>query len=244
MTVVRHLERAPITEALIDFRVKLAPGVDVVELDKLDGIPRDKYPIVERLRRVALMMEGVPEKRPHAERVWARGYLFKSEDGKNIVQFREDGFTFNRLRPYTDWSAFSKEAKSLWEVYLKAPVEVVTRVAVRYINDLDLQLPINLGEYLAAPPVIPPGLPQEVSSFFTRYVVHDIGSGASANVTQALRDTRLVNHASILLDIDVYRTDEAGVDIGRLWEQLETLRGLKNRIFFESITERTVKLFE
>ncbi len=34
-----------------------------------------------------------------------QGYFYKSDDGKNIARFRKDGFTFSRLKPYTDWES-------------------------------------------------------------------------------------------------------------------------------------------
>ena len=41
------------------------------------------------------------------------GYVFTSADGKQVVQYRLDGFTFSRLRPYTRWEEVFAEAQKV-----------------------------------------------------------------------------------------------------------------------------------
>lgn len=251
MAKQRHLNKAPITEALIDFQVKLRSGFNIVEFSSLQQTLHDTYPTMKERRRVEVefnvagKVEGSKVETTHKD-PWLHGYWFCSHDGKNVVQFREDGFTFNRLHPYTTWEDVSAEAERLWGVYLvKAPVELVTRIAVRYINHMSLPLPItDFAKYLTAPPSIPTTLPQEVSQFLTRMIVHDRESGAIANITQALQKSELPGHATIVLDIDVYRLQESGFNAEEVRPILEQLRHLKNRIFFDSLTEETASLFE
>lgn len=247
MAEQRHLDKAPITEALIDFRVKLRSGFNIVEFSSLEETLRDTYPSMRKMYRFEgeFKVEG-SKVGTTREDTRLHGYSFRSDDGKNVVQFREDGFTFNRLYPYTNWKDVSAEAERLWGVYLaKAPVELVTRIAVRYINQLNIPLPItDFAKYLTAPPSIPTTLPQEVSHFLTRMVVHDRESGAIANITQALQKSDLPGYATIVLDIDVYRLQESGFDVEEIQPILEQLHHLKNRIFFDSITDETARLFE
>ncbi len=113
---------------------------------------------------------------------------FTSQDEKQIVQFRIDGFTLNRIRPYTNWKELFPEALRLWKYYLDfTSVDHVPRVAVRHINRIDLPLPVkDFRDHLTVPPDIPEGLPQMLSSFLTRVVIEDNETKASAIVTQAL----------------------------------------------------------
>ncbi len=65
--------------------------------------------------------------------------MYVSEDEVKLVQFRLDGFTFNRSKPYTSWEQVFPEAFGLWKEYVSlAAPEFVNRIAVRYINRLDL----------------------------------------------------------------------------------------------------------
>jgi len=243
----RHLNKAPITEAIIDFRVILPSGFEPQEFSNLSVDLSGRYPKNEP-RRIITGAFGMEKGKPFIETPedkGIQGYIYKSEDEKNVVQFRLDGFTFNRLYPYTEWESVLSEAKNLWQLYSsKSKPELITRIAVRYINRLDLQLPIkDFEEYLTAPPKIPASLPQEVSRFLTRIVIHD--ADITANIIQSLDKSPKPDHVGIILDIDVFKIKEkSGFDKVNVWTEFEKLRELKNRIFFESITEKTARLYE
>ena len=242
-----HLDNAPITEAIIDFRVKLSSNFRVTEFSSLKEMLHDNYPNVEERRLIAggIKVAGKQIEQT-VEDKGLYGYFFKSHDGRNVAQFRGDGFTFSRLKPYTHWEDILAEAKDLWQLYVaKASPELVTRIAVRYINQLNIPLPINnFTRYLTAPPNIPGSIPQAVSHFLTRVVVQDAELGAMANITQALQKSPSPDYVTIILDIDAYKQKELGFDESAIWLTLGQLRDLKNRIFFDSITEETARLFE
>ena len=168
---------------------------------------------------------------------------------KEIAQFRRDGFTFNRLHPYTKWDDLIVKTKNLWPLYKKiANPEAVTRLAVRYINNLKLPLPFgDFSEYLCVPPNIPEGLPQGVNNFLDRITIYDSAQDISANITQSLErgsQSSKNNHIVIILDIDVYKQGDFSMDSQEIWDRFEKFRKIKNEIFFKYITEKTARLFE
>ena len=115
---------------------------------------------------------------------------------------------------------------------------------MRYINVMELSLPIpDFREFLEAPPELPSSLPQALSSFFSRIVFSDPETNAVGIFTQALEGVP-ADRAPIVLDIDVFREMECKVQGEECWQVLDSLRGLKNRIFFGSITEQTAEMFE
>ncbi|MDD5037957.1 MAG: TIGR04255 family protein [Dehalococcoidales bacterium] len=244
MAKKRYLKNAPIQEALIDLRVRLSSGFDPKSFINVSEQLSAEYPKNEPRRLIAGIL-GVKEgKLITPEDKGVQGYFFKSEDEKNIVQFRMDGFTFSRLHPYTKWETVLLEAKRLWEIYHSvASPELITRIAVRYINRLDIELPIkDFGEYLTAPPTIPASLPQEISQFLNRMVIHE--GDKTINLVQAMEPITEKKKIGIILDIDVFKIQESGFDIEDIWSEFEQLRGIKNRVFFESITEKTARLYE
>jgi len=83
-----------------------------------------------------------------------RGYMFRSEDEFNVVQFRVDGFTFNRLKPYTSWKSVWPQALELWRKYQNMALPVaITRMALRYINHIELpSRAFRLDDVLTCPP--------------------------------------------------------------------------------------------
>ena len=248
MIRIRHLERAPITEALIDFRVSVSKQLDAATFLEFKEFLGDRYPKVEERRGAQAAIEFGPGKplAAHTKDLGLQGFFFRSGDGLNIAQFRVDGFTFNRLKPYTRWEEIFPEALRLWKLFIeKVTPEYVSRLALRYINHLNIPLPIeDFAQYLTLPPVVPPELPQHVSSFLTRVVLHESESGLAANVTQALEQGLDPKSVTIILDIDAYKTGEFDPHGAEVAEVLEALHGFKNRIFFGSLTEAALRLYE
>lgn len=249
----RYLRNAPVTEAVIDLRVRQSIPSNELDIECLSYLPtqlKEQYSRIQPVRVRATMFgfglrDGQPKvEQPQHLEIYA--YRFESEDGKQIAIFKRDGFGFNRLRPYTKWSEVSAEARKLWEVYLeRVKPEYVTRVAVRYINHLEIPLPVSdFKDYLTAPPHIPKTAPQSVSSFLTRVVVHDQQRQLYANITQAMERSTKPDYIVIIVDIDAYKIGEFEPKTDEIWAILNQLRDLKNTIFFGSIKERTARLFQ
>jgi len=181
----RHLRRAPITEAVIDFRVQLPEGFSSQKLEQAARRIEGEYPNRAALRTVHAKLEmGAGVLKPGIKQSEV-GFLVKSVDEKTQAQFRLNGFTLNRLEPYTSWEEIYPETRRLWRLFVEVaePVAVV-RLAARYINRLKLPLPVaDLREFLIEPPRIPERLPQAVLAYLTRLVIHDSSLQQSAIVT-------------------------------------------------------------
>ena len=240
------LKKAPITEALIDIRVKLPPELDVKNIDSIYESIKKEYPEKQEQRISQVRFElkaGEDLLKPVNSKI--HGYRYISSDKKQILQARLDGFTFSRLHPYIKWEELRNEAHRLWLLYkdITCP-DSITRVALRYINNLNIPLPIrDFDDYLTAPPIVPEGLPQGVSSFLTRVVIHEPSIGANAIITQALEQV-VGEVAPVILDIDVFKLRPEGIEEKDAWDTLEKLRHFKNKIFFKSITNKLKEMFE
>ena len=241
-----HLTDAPITEALIDFRVSLASEFDPNGFQAAQKDISLRYPQMEAMRFLAGGFEVKDGKPVHLpEQSGIRGYLFKSEDGKNVCQFRTDGFTYSRLKPYVTWDEMVSEAKSLWASYKGiARPRTASRIAVRYINHLTL--PSSLSEYLKNLPVVPEGIPQVVIGFLTRVVIRDQENDLTANITESLGKSVEPNRAAVLLDIDVFKERDFVIEADEevIWGMFARMRQLKNEIFFSILTEKAVEKYK
>jgi uncharacterized protein (TIGR04255 family) len=245
MAQQRHLENAPITEALVDFRVSLSREFDATVFADLKTVLADRYPIIEQMRQFEAKLELMPGRKTVAAVPGGKvqGFRFRSQDGLNLAQFRADGFTYNRLAPYTEWSTVFPEAIRLWGLFVEtARPPFVSRVALRYLNQLrpPIQSGDPLDKYLAALPPMPPGAPGGFAGFVSRISTHDPVTRLSANVTQALE----APDPTILLDIDVYKAGEFETTTPALAPVFQALHQLKNEIFFGSITEETARLYD
>ena len=100
----RHLKNAPITEALIDFKVILPSDFRVQDFESLSDKLCDRYPKRLEQRKYKTELQLEKDKRITQNTDYdLGGYYFKSEDEKKIAQFRKDGFSFSQLSPYTRW---------------------------------------------------------------------------------------------------------------------------------------------
>jgi uncharacterized protein (TIGR04255 family) len=170
MTEKKHLNNAPIKEALIDLQVALTDKKNTDDLISLYEQFSHDYPEKKTLTKGEFGFhfdEGQQATTTMNQSVI--GYRFSSEEEKQVLQFRMDGFTFSRLDPYQNWDHMRDEALKLWKIYAESisPL-MITRLATRYINVIEMPYGCSLGEYLKAPPKIPDGLNNEISGFLTR----------------------------------------------------------------------------
>lgn len=245
MAAQRHLDNAPIREAIIEIRVR--SGVDAAALEECAKSFAKDYPKRFALHQGAFGFvfneDGIATK--SADRSLL-GYRMDSGDGHHVAQFRIDGFAFSRLPRYETFEQMREEAHRLWAAYSNClKPEAVTRLAVRYINVMELPVGgLPLTEFLSAPPTLPRALPQAFGSFLERVVFQDPKTGASVILTQAFEGVAGDGRYPVTLDIDAFRDRDFDPGDPGIWEYLEELRQLKNNVFFESITERTVDIYK
>lgn len=246
MAVERHLKSAPIKEAIIEFQVELPEQITIENLKQMSSKLTSDYPNISQLvkGRVGIQVnEGAPIQTEYDHTI--EGYRFTSSDDGKVLQIRLNGFSFSQMKPYQTWEDLKHEAKRLWAIYINdLKPRKVNRISTRYINVMPIPLPIDkLEDILTAPPQIPHDLTQDVSSFSTRIVSKDVEIDATSIVTQVF-DTIVADHARIILDIDVFVKRDFLPNESLCWDYLDELRKYKNKIFFSSITEKTVRLFE
>ncbi len=241
----RTLTHPPIVEALVDLRAAV-PGHPEMFKALADEL-RDEFPTREEqqeLRSTIEVKDGklVP---PQVDPPAFGGVRVASADRTVYVQFRPDGFTLNNLRVYMGGDRLIGEALRRWELLVaRTKPQVVSRVALRYINRLELPLQSGdrLSRYLTAAPELPEGAPLHVSRSLSRVVGHDEQRRATAVVSQQLQ--RQKGRPVVAVDIDVYRSDEFPVDSVALRDVLASLRMLKNETFFSLLTDETLSLYE
>lgn len=241
----RHYSRAPIAEALIDLRVELPSHVSVQDLEAVGVSLKSQYPqrskYMATTGTVRLGETASAEAQPRH-----MGFVFRSCDARYICQARLDGFTMSRLAPYESWEPFREEAKRLWQIYRSVAVPSrVTRIAVRYVNRLDLPLPLrDFRDYLSTAPEVASGLPQALSGFFMRLVIPQVDINGTLLLNEAIVDPAGSNVVSIVLDIDLFCTDDVPADEEGMWDFFEVLRRRKDEVFEACITDKTRELIQ
>ena len=237
--------KAPIHEALLDLQVVLPPDSERLDFKLFGQGLEDRFP--EKQKRVELVQSfqfaDDQKQIPPVKNV--SGYLFTSKQHGKTVQARRDGFTFNKLRPYSKWDDFSAEAKELWLRYLDfAHPVAVKRIGLRYINRIEIPDGItDLRELCLLFPTIPKGVPEVWFEYFQRFA-SQINDGGMSIVTLSIDAPSQSSRAAIILDIDVVKAlDNVPPTTETLWSQCEELRTWKNGIFDASLTPKVKELF-
>ena len=133
----------------------------------------------------------------------------------------------------------------LWKLYRQAvnPLKV-TRVAVRYINKIDIPVPtIDYKDYFLTTPEVSPGLPQMLSGFFMQLQFPQEDFGGLLILNETALSSNQPDTNSVVLDLDVFK---AGLELTSdedIWVLLNTLRNRKNQFFEGCITDKTRALF-
>lgn len=246
------LSKAPIVEAVLDIRIQPLPEESLAACARfIDSLPEQYSGLKEEMvtweHRFAFGNKTPDEEMGTFQRLV--GYRKASSEGtpgRQFVQARLDGFTLNRLEPYDSWSSLAKEARELWNAYRNCvgPTSVL-RLALRYINRIELPVPIErLEDYFNTLPVLAPNLGYSIGNHLMRFEVSipEIQAGAVINCTTcAASSPELVGFS---LDIDVFKSKEVPQAEPEIWSTFEQLRDEKNLIFFSSITPTTRNLLQ
>ncbi len=151
----------------------------------------DEFPTKEQQSEIkgTIEIKGSKLASPHGGSQTFVAVRVSHVDQTICVQFRPDGFTPNNLKVYMGGDQLIDKALTLWEVLVeRTKPEIVSRVALRYINQLEL--PLKDGDqferYLTSALNVPEGAPQLVSQFLSRIVGHDQQRQVTAVAIQQL----------------------------------------------------------
>jgi len=244
------LLKAPIIEAVLDVHCDMPPGKPITALEKpAFELLHDRYPKVRAslIQTHQIQPQGDQPPKMSVQNA-VQGFQFLHEDEKQLVQIRAQGFSFNRLAPYTSFDDYLPEIERTWKLFvgIAAPAQIRT-VCLRYINRIMLPMPNNevkLEDYLK----VGPRLPDEQNLTFTGFlnqhtaVESDTGNQVTIVLTTQPSEAKFL---PLIFDITA-ASAKAGEVENWTWllGQIQALRALKNRVFRNTLTEQCLKLFQ
>jgi uncharacterized protein (TIGR04255 family) len=247
MTQTKHYSKAPITEALIDLRVVPLEENSLKVIQGLQQRLSEDYPECEDMIFAQGQFQQIGSNVTATASQSPLGYRFISSDRKKVFQARLDGFTLSQLEPYENWEILRNEAKRLWELYIEvSQPKSVERVAVRYINRLDLPLEpshsLDFKDYLRTVPEISEGIAQGLSGYFMQLQIPQSDLDAMLLLNEAIIPSSKDGVVSVLLDIDLSQLASFPIDNDNYWKILDEFRFRKNEIFEACITDKLREL--
>ena len=157
---------------------------------------------------------------------------------------------FSRLVPYEDFEHLRDEARRLWDIYrdLMRPKQV-TRVAVRYINLLNIPTDatgrLELEEYLNVFPRVSDRLAPELRDFgpfLMNLHMRQPDLKGLLVLNEAMAPSKTPETISIVLDFDLFVEKPPITAEQELWAFFDRLRERKNQYFEACITDKTREL--
>jgi uncharacterized protein (TIGR04255 family) len=243
-----HLENAPIIEVILDIDCDLPPSFQLqsAEADLLsllgDAYPKTRHQMVQE-HQVFAQADAPPQ---ISLRSGLQALQFLSVDERQIVQFRTGGFSFNRLAPYSQLDDYLPEIERTWRLFVeKAGPLLIRKIGLRTINKIQLpvaQGKVSLQDYIQTGPRLPDEKSLVLTGFLDQHKALETATGNNVNIVLTTLDAD-AEHLPLILDIDAFRplqTDSTSWP--ELLEILGSLRGLKNRVFRNTLTDRCLNL--
>jgi hypothetical protein len=114
------LRNPPIVEAVFDVDCDLPAGFDLAAM-KEPALKRfgDQYPKVQTQFVQQHRIETTADTAPNiSTSLGVQALQFRNDDEKQIVQVRAQGFSFNRLVPFTSFDDYLPEIERTWQLYV------------------------------------------------------------------------------------------------------------------------------
>jgi uncharacterized protein (TIGR04255 family) len=243
-----HLSAAPIVEAVIHWVARAGKAFSSDDLKKNLTERFSNYPECQPQHELQFETNFAADgSATEAHREKWHGYRLTSLDKRRIVQFTRDGIAFSRLTPYENWEVFSAEALRVWKIFVEfAEPSEVQRLGVRFINRITPIKLADVGRYLSTPPKRARRLGMPMNSFLLQSA-HDVpGHPFRINVVETIQPPAPLgtDDYGLVVDIDVYTTQEFAVADELMLDYLTKMHWLKNKTFFSLMSKKAILRFE
>lgn len=246
-TPTKTYPHAPITEAVIELRMH--SKVDQKEQKTVVQRLKKNYPHVQNLNEFTVNLQAPPTGVGVTVSEKPQGFRLTSSDQTDIVLLSPLSVASARLAPYPGWDAFFSRALDVWKVWKRfTKHQPVARIGVRYINRIDIprdgRKQIRLEDYLTFYPQAPEIGALPMDSYLIQVTLPTHNPLWTASITSTGLPSPLLEHMSLLLDIDVFRTQDIPIKDEDLWTVINEARDIKNTIFQRCTTLQSERLFE
>ena len=241
-----RLENAPIVEAIIDIQHRFKKPVSTDRLEfSIEG-----YDQAEPFSRVEIQeKEGQVAKMGVAPGIF--GYRYFSPSLGVAAQYRTNGVTVSKLKPYDSWESFQPIAREHWQKYclqVDTSAETVSRIAVRYINRLMVPVAGNEGiviqHYLKNAPETPDEVNRPWLDEFLCRMVMPLPEFGGKVVIHSIMEAMEEQYLPLVLDLDVFKQLDTPQEMtaDQIWDVFEQMRNVKNELFSKMMTKKALEL--
>lgn len=176
------------------------------------------------------------------------GYTLQCGSACNkSIQVTPTHISYHNFNKYAGWDTMYNELKEIWAEFCKSVGNNnLSRVSVRYINQIALPYPFKKGfaDYIKLLPQIPDGMNKRVNNFFLQINVPDSNNEMQGVITETVLPVgENLSILNFLIDLTVLKEGKLECNGTEMWDSFTKIREFKNELFFSCITEETEKLF-
>jgi uncharacterized protein (TIGR04255 family) len=242
------LKKAPVIEAIIEFDCDMPPKFKVAEYEEaFKATYSVAYPefrtVYAETHEIQSDREGTTS---HSAQRAVDGHQFWNAEKTELVQVRNWGFSFNRLKPYSTLDDYLPTIKLNWGKFAAVgqPIQLKA-LRMRFINRIELPSTtgnLELKDYLSICPQLPNGSNLVFTGFYHQHQAVEKETGNIASIVLATQPYAK-DHLPLIFDITVISPKVTEPDDWQaIEEQFATLRRLKNSIFANTLTETCLSL--
>jgi uncharacterized protein (TIGR04255 family) len=247
-----ELKNAPIVEAVLDINCAMPPAFKLADIKaQAHQAFTSDYPQVRMQHIHKRLIEQNEKKSVEISAQHAlQAMQFLKADEKQLVQVRRDGFSFNRLTPYTRLNDYLPEMERTWLQFIEIakPVQIQA-IKLRYINRISLEAKdgsVELDDYFKVGPKLPDEENLAFRGFLMQSLVAEKNTDNMAQIVLATESEKYETDVlSFIFDIGTSRKTALEVeDWQGILDAIVSLRQLKNSIFFNTLTSRCLEQFQ
>lgn len=217
------------------------------ELDKIitnDKNIRTKFPLRHDNYHANIGIQGTPVQGISMIKAKAdtkiNSYIYSTPDQKKKLIIDHESISFTDESPYQGWDAFKAEVEiCLHLLYNQLKDALVNRTSIRFVNKFSFDAFSNPLEYFSKTISSESDIIYPLVKYAFKLQVQVQNTDIAAIVNHAL-EPNATNNFDYFLDIDVLDYRQIKFDLSMVNGQMEEIREVKNKIFFDTIKQKTI----
>jgi uncharacterized protein (TIGR04255 family) len=249
--VPQKYPKPPIVEAILHVRYATAFGTN--ELERIPRLLESEYPKAKPEQDIQLQVEFNPSKPTGTgakPTIVDKGPRLLSANDQKVVVTRTKQVIFGYHAPYGGWDDFVGSAKFVIDtVRDKLGYKPIQSIGLRYVNRIDIPIrqegeTIITSDYLLSGVSFPETKIAESLRAFQSIVEFGLAHDQLvARLISGTANPALIEHASLLLDIDIIAEHNVPQKETDFWSLVGRMRHAKNEIFESCLTDKARMLF-
>ncbi len=239
-----YLSKAPVVEAVLEIKTIPAEAWEenpVFEKAKSEFGSDYSFESENSVLFTMKFKALIPAVDNKSETGWS-GLRLTSGDNTEIYKLTRESYVYSRLSPYQGWETFKERALQGWSRYWNiAGKQNVKRIGIRFINRIDF-IEKDLPELFTLYPVQIGTIEKDIAGYFQQNMYAYENGKYLTNFIQAVQmPEKSSDKPAMIMDIDVYTTDEFIINEKDIEPCLEKIREYKNDIFFGAVNDKLIE---